>query len=158
MAVQTSYGYTTAKGVAGGIFDMSPYEANSFAMGEKTFFGMYVARDTSKENTVKLAASAADVAKGEGIVLWRSHEVDADGATYLSAKETASVMRYGRCWAKVALGANETIAAGDAVYVITSGENKGCLTNASTDNTAVSNAKFIGANDGALAPVELAFN
>ena len=160
MAVQTTYSYETRKGVAGGLFDMSPYEANSYAVGEAAGFGMFVAADASKTNTVKLPTSEAEVGKGAGIILWKAHETDAAGAVHLAAHETVSVLRYGRCWAKVALGENGTIAAGDPVYVYTTGVNKGFLTNDSTASGvyAVSNGKFIAANDGALAPVELAFN
>lgn len=161
MAVQLTYSYELSKGVAGGLYDMSPYEINSYAVvangGYK--FGMLVVDDVATgEHTAKLPASAAEVANKAGITLWRAHECDKEGNIILDSKEGVSVIRYGRVWARVVLAEGEHCAKNGAVYVYVSGDNAGCLTNKAGDGvTQVTGAKFIGAEDGGIAPVELFF-
>lgn len=54
--MQTSYNYTTPKGVAGGLYDLAPYQVDSRVNGEATpgvlKFGMGVVQGTTPGTNV----------------------------------------------------------------------------------------------------------
>lgn len=157
MSVQTKYGWKTPIGEAGGIIDIGPYEIDSFtnesATGMK--FGIGAVRGTHAGTQIKVPAEGATAGDFEGIVVnRRTSEYDMDGKIRITANSTVSTMRYGRVYARVAHGV--TVAYGDPVYMITSGDEAGYFTNASSGNVAIK-AKFLGATDttNEIAPVEL---
>ena len=152
MAVQTSYSYENPSGIAGGIYDLAPYEVNSRASEEdagKIKFGYGVVAGTAS-NGVKLPASASD--DFEGVVVHKAHEEERDGSIVLANGETFGVMRHGRIWARV--DADATIVKGEKLYLIVSGDKAGCFTNVSTNAMAIA-GKFIGANEDGIAPIVL---
>lgn len=152
MAVQTSYSYDNPSGLAGGIYDLAPYEVNSRASEEnagKIKFGYGVVAGTAS-NGVKLPAATTDAF--EGVVVHKAHEEECDGSVSIATGEMVGVMRHGRIWARV--DATVTIAKGDKVYLIVKGDNAGCFTNASTDTKAIA-GQFIGASENGIAPVVL---
>lgn len=156
--MQTSYSYTTPKGVAGGLMDLSPYSVDSRINGETTLgalkFGMGVVQGATPGTNVKLPTSASTADKFEGLLLTGFvQEMDAEGGVAVKPKQTVGVLRYGKAWARVPK--NTTAAYGDKLYLITSGNNAGMFTNVATGNLAV-NGRFIGAVDTTdIAPVEI---
>lgn len=156
--MQKSYSYTTPKGVAGGLMDLSPYSVDSRVNGETTpgalKFGMGVVQGTTPGTNVALPTAAATADKFEGLLLTGFvQEMDAEGSVAVKPKQTVGVLRYGKAWARVPK--NTTAAYGDKLYLITSGNNAGLFTNVATGNLAV-NGRFIGTADTTdVAPVEI---
>lgn len=160
MSAQTTYNFSTDKGVAGGIFDLSPntIDARRNECEDSILkFGVGVVVGTSAGNQVKLPEAGATVAKFEGIVVnGFSTELNRKGELAIEKDATVGVLRKGRIWARLVDGI--TPAYGDALYLVISGANAGLFTNATGDNAiAITNAKFIGTKGtGNVAPVELA--
>ncbi len=156
MSAQTSYGFKTTAGAAGGIVDLAPYEINTFLNEENTGvmkFGYGVVRGTNA-NGCKLPTSASTADKFLGITTNnRSTEFDMEGNIHVLNKAAVGVMRYGRIYARVA--ANLTIAAGDKVYLIVSGTDAGKFTNDSSDGIEISGVFNGPADAHAIAPVTL---
>lgn len=152
MAVQTSYSYENPSGIAGGFYDLAPYEVNSRASeadAGKIKFGYGVVAGTAS-NGVKLPAATTD--EFEGVVVHKAHEEERDGSVILATGETFGVMRHGRIWARV--DASATIAKGDKLYLIVTGDNAGCFTNAADGAKEIA-GKFIGVNENGIAPIVL---
>ena len=152
MAVQTSYSYENPSGIAGGIYDLAPYEVNSRASeaeAGKIKFGHGVVTGTAS-NGVKLPAATTD--EFEGVVVHKAHEEERDGSVILATGETFGVMRHGHIWARV--DDSVTIAKGDKLYLIVAGDNAGCFTNAADGAKEIA-GKFIGANENGIAPIVL---
>ena len=150
---QLTYGYDTPKGVAGGIFDIAPYECNSRVSEEADGvikFGMGVVIGASAGTGVKLATATTD--NFEGIVVHKAIEQDMSGNVSIKNGEAFSVMRFGGVWARV--DESVTIAAGDKVYLIVSGDKKGLFTNVSTGALAVA-GEFVTAAENGIAVVRL---
>ena len=162
MSAQTSYNFATSKGVAGGLYDLSPYTVdtrrNESADGAMKF-GMGVIVGTAAGNQVKLPAATSD--KFEGIALnGFSTELDMSGSLTLKKGAALGVLKKGRAWARIKPGI--TVAYGNDVYLIAAGANAGLFTNAEEkqDTTVLSikitNAKFIDVKGtGDVAPIEL---
>lgn len=152
MAVQTSYSYENPSGIAGGIYDLAPYEVNSRASeadAGKIKFGYGVVAGTAS-NGVKLPAATTD--EFEGVVVHKAHEEERDGSVILATGEMFGVMRHGRIWARV--DDSVTIANGDKLYLIVTGDNAGCFTNAADGAKEIA-GKFIGASENGIAPIVL---
>ena len=163
MSVQTSYNFATPKGVAGGLYDLSPYAVDSRrneADDGVLKFGMGVVVGTTAGNQVKVPAATSD--KFEGVALnGFSSELDMDGKLTLKKGATVGVLRKGRVWARIKAGV--TVAYGNDVYLIANGANAGLFTNAEEKNgestvisIKITGAKFVGVKGtGDVAPVEL---
>lgn len=153
---QTSYGFATPKGVAGGLFDISNYGASTrinAADDGDLKFGMGVVFGESAQEIV-LPETGDTAAEFRGLVLNDfSTEQDMKGVVSLKKGKSVSCMEYGRAWARVP-AALTGVKDGDALYLIITGDNAGLFTNAATDNVAIK-GKFIGEIDGGLAPIEL---
>lgn len=162
MSVQTSYNFATPKGVAGGLYDLSPYAVdsrrNESADGALKF-GMGVVIGTTAGNQVKVPSATSD--KFEGIALnGFSTELDMTGDLVIKNGATVGVLAKGRAWARIKAGI--TVAYGDDVYLIASGDNAGLFCNAEEKSGStvlsikITGAKFIGTKGtGNVAPVEL---
>lgn len=143
---QTSYSFKTPVGVAGGLFDLSPYvidarrnEENDGVLG----FGMGVVKGTNAGVQVLLPDSDTTAADFEGITVnGFTTENNMSGNVVLANGVTVGVISHGRIWAKVK--ASLTINYGDAVYLIVSGDNKGKFSNLATDGIKVPGARFLG--------------
>ncbi len=162
MSVQTSYNFATTKGVAGGLYDLSPYAVDSRrneSADGTLLFGMGVVVGTAAGNQVKVPSATTD--KFEGVAInGFSTELDMDGALIIKKGATVGVLAKGRAWARIK--ADITVAYGDDVYLIASGDNAGLFTNAEEKSGStvlsvkISGAKFVGAKGtGDVAPVEL---
>ena len=156
--MQTSYNYTTPKGVAGGLYDLVPYQVESRVNGETKAgalkFGMGVVQGTTPGADVALPTAAATADKFEGLLLTGfTQEMDSAGEVTIRPKQTVGVLRYGKAWARVSKDA--AVSYGDKLYLITSGDEAGMFTNEASGNLAV-NGRFVGATDSvSIAPVEL---
>lgn len=158
MSAQTTYGFATPRGVAGGLFDLSNYDIvtrlNEEADGILKF-GVGVVRGTSAGSQVKLPVTASTAALFEGVVV-NSHsaEMDMNGNVSLKKNASVGVLRYGKVWVRVP--STDAPAYGDSVYLIVSGDDAGCFTKTAGSNTVTINARFIGTKGtaGAVAPVE----
>ncbi|MDR1687281.1 MAG: hypothetical protein LBS21_01555 [Clostridiales bacterium] len=158
MSAQLSYSYQTPRGVAGGLYDISPYSINSRVNGETEFgklkFGMGAVQGDSPGSNVKVPTSADTVAKFEGLVLTgHVNEMDMSGDIGINSLQTVGMLRWGKAWARVEEGI--TVNYGDELYLINDGANAGLFTNESGTNLAI-NGRFIGGlGTGNIAPVEL---
>jgi hypothetical protein len=155
---QTSYNYTTPKGVAGSLYDITPYSVDSRLNGEATAdalkFGMGAVQGATPGSDVKLPTSASEGGQFEGLVLTSfTQEMNRAGDVKLYPKQTVGVLRYGKAWARVVPGL--AIAYGDPLYLTVDGTDAGLFTNDDTDTLAVA-GRFIGGVDASdIAPVEL---
>jgi hypothetical protein len=154
---QTSYNYTMQRAVPGGAVDTSPHSIVARANGEtvkgKVKFGMGVVQGATPGTDVKLPVTNSTADLFEGIVSTGVAEMDKDGAVALRGTDTLGVMRWGKRWVRVPDGL--TIAYGEPLYLIISGNNAGYFTNDDTDTLAV-NGRFLGAADsGDIVPAEL---
>lgn len=135
MAAQLTYGYETAKGVAGLLADISFSTVASKVNEENDGalkFGMAVVRGTAAGSQVKKPASGAAAADFEGVVIRHENtEEDASGKAVVKKGATVSVLQKGRIWARLADSAAPT--AGATAYVVVSGDNAGAFTATSTD-------------------------
>ena len=154
--VQTTYSYSTPVGQPGGIYDLAPYEANSFvneAADGAMKFGMGVVQGTNAGIGVAVPASGATAATFEGIVTNRRTTENAlDGGPVLKNKCHVAVMRWGRIYGLLADGATPTY--GAQVYMVASGNDAGCFTHASSGNVAIKGRFMSGDFDG-IALIEL---
>lgn len=158
MSAQTTYGFATPRGVAGGLVDLSNYdivtrlnEASDGAMK----FGVGVVHGTSAGSQVKLPVAGSTAAVFEGVVV-NSHsaEMDMSGDVSLKKNVSVGVLRYGKVWVRVPSAVAP--AYGDNVYLIVSGDDTGSFTKTAGSNTVAINARFIGGKgtSGAVAPAE----
>lgn len=156
--MQTSYNYTTPKGVAGGLYDLAPYQVESRVNGETASgalkFGMGVVQGSAPGTNVARPTAAATADKFEGLLLTGfTQEMDSAGDVTIRPKQTVGVLRYGKAWARVSKDA--AVSYGDKLYLVTSGDDAGMFTNEASGNLAV-NGRFVGAADSVgVAPVEL---
>ena len=153
MSVQKAYNYNPTIGAAGGIVDLAPYEINTFLNEEDTgamVFGVAVVAGTKPGVNVKLAD-----ANGQFVgvtVNNRTTEYDIEGNIHIRHGKPLGVMAYGRIFARLADGIEPEF--GEQAYVITSGDEQGYFTNASTGNKKI-NAKFVGKANNGVVELEL---
>ena len=162
MSAQTRYGYSSPIGAAGGIVDLAPYAIDTFLNEEDTGkmqFGMGVVTGAKKGIGVKLPASGSTAANFEGVTVnRRTTELDLEGELKLRKTASIGVMRYGRIYVRVAAGVKPGY--GDALYLLTDGDEAGYFTNAAgsgTPATVAVKGRFLGTVDASaqIAAVEL---
>lgn len=159
MSVQTSYGFATPRGIAGGLFDLTPYSIDSrlSAEGDGVLkYGMGVVQGDNPGTNVKKPVAASTIAVFEGIALnGLSTQQNMVGEVAILENQTVGVLRFGRCWARVPDGV--TPAYGNALHLIIAGANAGYFTNAEVDAGSIIavNGRFIGPAQNGLAPAEL---
>lgn len=156
MAVQTTYRFSPSRGVAGGLYDMSPRAVNSRTTECEINFGIGLMQGSTPGTNVTIPVAASTAAAFEGIALnGGAQEMDMEGAVKVAKSRTVSVLRYGRAWVRVEPEAE--VKYGDGLYLIVDGDNAGRFTSADSTETKIAlSGQFIGANttDG-IAPVEL---
>ncbi len=154
MSVQTTYGFATDRGIAGGIYDMYHYPVDSRFNEEANGvlrFGVGVIRGSIPGSNVKLPTVDTTSNQFEGVVVnGFDRQQDLEGRTRIMNNQNVGVMRHGRIW--VVLAADAAPAYGDSVHMITEGNDAGCFTN--TGGVALA-GRFIGSAHNGLAPVEL---
>lgn len=134
MSAQTRYGYSTPIGAAGGIVDLAPHAIDTFLNEEESGvlrFGVGVVQGSKPGINIALPDDKATAAVFEGITTNnRTTEYDMEGKLHVRSGAAVGVMRYGKIYGRVAEGIEP--AYGDAVYLITSGDEAGCFTNEAT--------------------------
>jgi len=162
MGVQTAYNYATPRGIAGGLYDLSPYATNSRLNGETEAgalkFGMGAVSGDNPGTDVKRPASGDTADKFEGIVMTGfTTEQDINGNVVVMPGQTVGLLSYGRIWARIK--SDITPQYGDSLYLIIDGDEAGLFTNANTESELTVLAvkgRFIGGKGtGNVAPVEL---
>ena len=154
MAVQTSYGFATQKGIPGGIYDLYHYPVNSRFNEEangKLHFGMGVVAGSIPGSNVKLPVDASTADLFEGVVVnGFNQQHDLEGNVSINNNQNIGVMRHGCIWARLA--ANETPTYGDTVHLVVSGADAGCFSK--TTGIALA-GRFISGENNGCAIVEL---
>lgn len=147
---QLNYSYETAKGVAGGLFDITDYEINSRTVENNNGvvkFGTALVQGTSAGHTVKAPTATTD--KFEGVAVnGLTTEHDTYGEVVIKKGDAIGVLAHGKVWVRLAKSVVPTY--GDKVYVVADGgDDNGLFTNAAgttADNTATTielNATFV---------------
>lgn len=164
MSAQTKYSFSTPLAVAGGIADISDYSIASRTCEADTGVlkpGMGVIVGSVPGKNVKAVAAGATAGKFEGVVVnGMTTQYDLDGKMRIEKGATVGVMEHGKVWVRVP--EDVTIAYGDDVYLVLTGDDAGLFTNSKTaTDTALTfvqvKARFVGAADtmSTIAPVEL---
>lgn len=138
---QLNYSYETAKGVAGGLFDITDYEINSRTVEDENGvvkFGTALAQGTSAGHTVKVPTATTD--KFEGVAVnGLTTQHDTYGDVVVKKGDAIGVLAQGKVWVRLATGI--VPAYGDKAYVVADGS--GLFTNVSGDTTIEVNATFV---------------
>jgi hypothetical protein len=155
MSAQLTYKYNPVKGAPGAIYDLAPFETNTYlneeATGTKVFGKAVVDSSTAAGTYVKLPTATTD--KFRGIVTNnRTTEFDMEGNVVVKNKAAMAVMYYGRIMGKLATGVTPTF--GAQVYVVCAGDDKGCFTTSSSSTMPI-NATFASGADNGCALIEL---
>ena len=157
MAGQLTYNFNTPRGIAGTLFDISPYAIDSRINAETSsdamLFGMGVVQGDVPGTNINVPATTSTIAEFEGISMASlTTQQTIPGEVKVYPQTTVGVLRWGKAWARVAPG--ETPAYGDDLFLIISGPNAGMF---STDDTNLAiNGKFEGPlGTGNVAPVVL---
>lgn len=131
MSAQTRYGHSTPVGSAGGIVDLAAHVIDTFLNEEATGkmkFGLGVVQGSKPGVNIALPTAEATPAVFEGITTNnRTTEYDLEGKINVRQGAAVGVMRYGKIYGRIAEGAEPGY--GDAVYLITEGDEAGCFTN-----------------------------
>ncbi len=156
MAAQTNYGFSSAKGIAGGLYDLSVHEVSTRqAEGGNLSFGLGVVLGTNKGIDVAIPDSTASANDFEGVVVHNSvmAEMDMDGKVVIPDKATVGCLHHGRIWVRI--GTKATPKYKDKVYLITDGDEAGMFTTTADTATKVEvDAIFLGEVDEGIANAE----
>jgi len=157
MSGQMSYSYKTPKGVAGSLFDISPYRVDSRVNGEPgdaMQFGMGVVQGGSPGVNVAVPVASSEPGQFEGLLLTGFvNEMDMGGNVKIRPLQTVGILRWGKAWARVASDVEPVY--GEGLYVVLTGPDRGKFTNDS-EGTLPVNGRFVGGlGTGAIAPVEI---
>jgi hypothetical protein len=154
MSVQTTYGFATGRGIAGGIYDMYHYPVDSRFNEEengKLRFGVGVVPGSIPGSNVVLPTAEATAADFEGVIVnGFDRQQDLEGKVRIMNNQNVGVMRRGRIWVVLATDAEPVY--GDAVHMVVMGDEAGCFT---TEGGVTIAGRFIGSAQDGLAPVEL---
>lgn len=166
MAVNTNYGYGTAPGVAGGIYDISQKTIVSRILDATAGvnFGKGLVQGTSKGVSVKTPSGTDTADTFEGILTHAfTQSMDEKGKVIFRENQTVDIMTKGKAWVRVSPNATVGLAYGADVYLVVSdsanADNVGTFTDASdaTSTTKIKlNAKYITDNKDGIAVIELA--
>lgn len=105
MSVQTSYGFSQARGLPGLIYALHDQDIDSFSVEgtDGIDFGMAVSRGTNAEKQVVLGG---DPFLGITVRSVERASTDATGSIGYAEKETAAIMRKGYIWVICPTGCN----------------------------------------------------
>ena len=155
---QTSYGYHQQAAVPGGLRDTSPHSivarANEETESGAVKFGMGVVQGTVPGSNVKLPTEASTSDQFEGVVVTGVKSMDLRGDVLIGATDTLGILKWGKIWVRLVPGLS-SVAYGDALYLVTSGDDAGKFTNEEDDAIAVNGVFIGGIESGDMAPVEL---
>jgi len=132
MAAQTSYNFGFAKGVSGGLFDLSAHEIPTRQAEENLTFGLGVVKGTNAGVDVKKPTSSNSAADFEGVVVHNSvmTELDMDNNLVIKAKRTVGCLVSGKIWASLAPGAVPSYKS--KAYLVKDGDYAGYFTSQSS--------------------------
>lgn len=155
MGVQTSYNYGIAKGIAGGLYDITYYENNTFITPGSIPFGYGVVKGATPGSDISLPSASSTAADFEGVVQnGFTTQQDMQGNAVPEKGESVGVLRTGKIWA--VLGKAAVPAYDKAVYLITAGDEAGRFTTVEDESTKIQlSAKYVMGKDNGLAPVRL---
>jgi hypothetical protein len=155
---QTSYGYRQQAAVPGGLRDTSPHSivarANEETEPGAVKFGMGVVHGAVPGANVSLPTAGSTADQFEGIVLTGVKSMDLQGSVTIGETDTLGILKWGRAWVRLASGV-ASVAYGDALYLVISGDDAGKFTNEESGAIAVNGAFIGGLESGDIAPVEL---
>ena len=159
MSAQQTYGYQTPKGIAGGLFDISPYRIDSRSNGEETpgalLYGMGVVQGESPgKNILKpTATDEPDVFEGVAMTGFTT-QMDMLGKVTVMPRQTIGILRWGKAWVRVADGVVPEY--GEPLHLIVDGAEAGFFTNDDTGDVIAIKGRFVGGlGTGNIAPVEI---
>lgn len=157
MAVQTSYGFSAPKGVAGGLYDLSAHEVVTRRAEGDTTFGVGVVDGTTKGIDVKAPESGSKADDFAGVIVHNSvmTELDMNNHLTVAGGRTVGCLHYGRIWVKTGKKAKPAYKA--KVYLITDGEEIGLFTTSDDEEATTKvelNAYFLGVTDDGIANAE----
>lgn len=155
MGVQTTYNYGISKGIAGGLYDITYYENNTFITPGGIPFGYGVVKGATPGSDIKLPAADSKAADFEGVTQnGFTTQQDMQGNAVPVKGESMGVLRTGKIWA--AVGENAVPAYDKPVYLIVSGDEAGRFTTEEDQSEKVLlPAKFILEKDGGIAPIRI---
>ena len=165
MSVQKTYSYSTPKGVAGGLFDLTDYTIDSRlneASDGALKFGMGVVQGSTPGTNVAIPTSSSTLAKFEGIAVnGFSQQHDLDGVIALANSQSVGILRKGRIWVRLAedvapsYGDDVYLSIGDDAGLFYDNEQTTGESPSTTTTTIKLTAKFIGGASNGFAPIDL---
>ncbi len=156
MGVQTSYNYGIPKGIAGGLYDITYYENNTYITPGGISFGYGIVKGAKPGVDVKLPDAASKAEDFEGIVQNGFTTMqDMEGNAIPEKGQSIGVLKTGKIWCIV--GAAAEPAYGKPAYLIIDGDEAGCFTTEEdTSSTKVLlDSRFISGKDGNIAPIRV---
>lgn len=155
MGVQTSYNYGIAKGIAGGLYDLTYYENNTFITPGGIPFGYGVVKGTIPGSDIKLPDAGSKAEDFEGVTQNGFTTMqDMKGNAVAEEGQSMGVLYTGKIWA--VLGEAAEPAYDKAAYLITDGEEAGRFTTEEDGSAKILlTAKFISEKDNGLAPIRI---
>lgn len=155
MGVQTSYNYGISKGMAGGLYDISYYENNTFTTPGGIPFGYGVVKGANPGVDVRLPDTGSKAADFEGIVQNGFTTMqDMNGKAVPEKDSSIGVLRTGKIWG--AVGAKAQPAYDKPVYLITDGDEAGRFTTEEDASTKLLlPLRFIDEKDDDIAPIRV---
>lgn len=131
MAAQTSYNFGFAKGVAGGLFDLSAHEIPTRQAEGNLTFGIGTVKGTNAGVDVKKPTSSSTAADFEGVVVHNSvmTELDMDNNLVIKGKRTVGCLISGKIWAGIAPGTTPSYKG--KAYLVKDGDYAGYFTSQS---------------------------
>ena len=157
MAVQTTYNWTTGRGIAGGLVDLTPHIIDTFANQEENGVlkpGMAVMAGSVAGQTIKIFKTGGTPVFYGVATNNRTTEYDLDGKIRILKGAAVGVLHWGRIYVQVASGVTPSY--GEGLFVIGAGDDAGKFTN--TDNSTANPAipgRFLGPVENGIAPVEI---
>lgn len=132
MAAQTSYNFGFAKGVAGGLYDLSAHEIPTRKAEEALTFGVGVVCGTNAGVDVKKPVSGSQASDFEGVIVHNSVmvEKDMENNVQIAANKTVGCLVKGKIWVPIAPGT--TPAYKGTAYLIKGGDYAGYFTSQSS--------------------------
>lgn len=155
MGVQTSYNYGISKGIAGGLYDISGYENNTFITPGGIPFGYGVVKGANPGVDVKLPDTDSKAVDFEGIVQNGFTTMqDMDGKAVPEKDQSIGVLRSGKIWCAVGTAAQPTY--DKTVYLITDGKEAGRFTTEEDESAKILlPLRFLDERDDDIAPVRV---
>lgn len=155
MGVQTSYNYGTSKGIAGGLYDITSYENNTFITPGGIPFGSGVMKGATPGSDVKLPDADSTAEDFEGVVQNGFTTMqDMKGNAVPESGQSIGVLKQGKIWGIV--GKAAVPAYDKPVYLITSGDEAGRFTTKEDTSTKIAlPARFISGADNGIAPIRV---